>query len=204
MTIESAPRSRDPAIQTFLDTLLVYLAETTRGSAADAAFVAILGQRLSGPAPASPAMSAARAEILGEIDAAMDALAVAPAPIRKVAGAFAAIAPIVPWYKRAHDGPDADHFAAGHGNALVVGPGGAEDRANVLVGVSLMAPQIRYPDHRHPPDELYLVLSDGEWRQGEAGWFRPVIGGTVRNPPGILHAMRSGATPLLAVWAQLV
>jgi hypothetical protein len=33
--------------------------------------------------------------------------------------------------------------------------------------------------------------------------MRPGIGGTVRNPPGVVHAMRAGETPLLAVWGLL-
>jgi hypothetical protein len=67
-----------------------------------------------------------------------------------------------------------------------------------------MAPRIDYPDHSHPPDELYLALSEGEWRRGGEAWFSPGLGGTVRNPPGVSHAMRSGETPLLAVWILLV
>ena len=64
-----------------------------------------------------------------------------------------------------------------------------------------MAPGIRYPDHRHPPEEVYVVLSDGEWMQGEGNWFKPGIGGIVYNSPSILHAMRAPASePLLAVW----
>ena len=32
-----------------------------------------------------------------------------------------------------------------------------------MVGVSLMAPAVQYPDHRHPPEEVYLALvDDGE------------------------------------------
>ena len=63
-----------------------------------------------------------------------------------------------------------------------------------------MAPNTRYPDHRHPPEEVYLVLSPGEWRQGDGAWHEPGPGGVVHNPPAIVHAMRSGDTPLLAIW----
>jgi quercetin dioxygenase-like cupin family protein len=92
------------------------------------------------------------------------------------------------------------NMAEGHANAVIVGPGGVERRNDVRVGVSLLAPYVRYPDHNHPPDESYLVLSDGDFRQGDGDWFEPGIGGTLYNPPNIVHAMRSGNTPLLAFW----
>jgi hypothetical protein len=63
-----------------------------------------------------------------------------------------------------------------------------------------MAPYTCYPDHRHPPEEIYLVLSSGQWRQARDPWHEPGIGGLVYNPPGIVHAMRSTERPLLAFW----
>ncbi|HLY58693.1 MAG TPA: dimethylsulfonioproprionate lyase family protein, partial [Stellaceae bacterium] len=68
-------------------------------------------------------------------------------------------------------------------------------------GVTLMAPDVRYPDHNHPPEEVYLVLTEGEWRQEAGPWFSPGVGGSFYNRPGITHAMRSSGTPLFALWA---
>ena len=48
------------------------------------------------------------------------------------------------------------------------------------------------------------MLSDGEFRQGDADWFTPGIGGSFYNTPLITHAMRSGAPPLFAFWALWV
>jgi hypothetical protein len=39
-----------------------------------------------------------------------------------------------------------------------------------------MAPNTRYPDHRHPPEEIYVVLSGGQWRQASGPWYEPGIG----------------------------
>ena len=64
----------------------------------------------------------------------------------------------------------------------------------------LVAPGVRYPDHHHPPEEIYVVLTPGEWRQQDMPWHQPGPGGVVHNPPGIVHAMRAGAVPLLALW----
>jgi quercetin dioxygenase-like cupin family protein len=64
-----------------------------------------------------------------------------------------------------------------------------------------MAPGITYPDHRHPPEEVYIVLSEGDWRQESGPWHTPGIGGIVYNPHDIVHAMRSSSSsPLLGIW----
>ena len=52
--------------------------------------------------------------------------------------------------------------------------------------------------------QTYLVLSDGEFRQGSGDWFTPGVGGSFYNTPFITHAMRSADTPLFALWALLV
>ena len=56
------------------------------------------------------------------------------------------------------------------------------------------------PDHTHLPEETYLVLSAGQFRQEDGPWFESGIGGSFYNPPGIVHAMRSGSEPLFAFW----
>ncbi len=77
---------------------------------------------------------------------------------------------------------------------------GLEPRGDVRIGVSLMAPDLQYPDHHHPPEEIYLALRKGEWRQEEGPWHEPGLGGLVFNPSNIVHAMWSTDTPLLALW----
>ena len=49
-------------------------------------------------------------------------------------------------------------------------------------------------------EEIYLVLSAGQWFNHAAGWYTPGAGGAVHHPPAIVHAMRAGPAPLLAVW----
>ena len=83
---------------------------------------------------------------------------------------------------------------------MIVGPNGLETHDHVQIGVSLMAPDTVYPDHQHVPEEVYLVLSSGDWRQNAGAWHEPAIGGIVYNPPNIVHGMRSRTSPLLAIW----
>ena len=110
------------------------------------------------------------------------------------------IAPTLAWWHRTAGVEPGSPFAHAHANATLIGRGGLEERDDVWVGISLMAPGIEYPEHHHPPEEVYLVMSPGHWRQDRGEWFEPGIGGLVYNTPNILHAMRSGTAPLLATW----
>lgn len=120
------------------------------------------------------------------------ALAATPAPL---AEAFRALAPHLAW--RARDG------VADYASAPVLGPTGLQQRGGLVAGISLLAPGATYPDHDHPPEEIYLVLSGGEWTNAETPWHAPGPGGLVHNPPGIIHAMRGTDVPLLALWFLL-
>ena len=120
--------------------------------------------------------------------------------LQPVISALQALSPALHWAPRKGAQAAGAAFAEGHANAILIGPGGLELRDDVQIGVSLMAPNVTYPDHTHPPEEVYLVLSPGFWRQDKAPWVEPGFGGIVLNPPNIIHAMRSGDQPLLAIW----
>lgn len=118
---------------------------------------------------------------------------------------FRAIEPLIEWsFRPVYGDTHSGNFAEGHANALIFGPGGFEDRRDLWLGATLMAPQVRYPDHDHSPEEVYLVLTKGEFRQDKAEWFSPGVGGSFYNRPGITHAMRSLDEPFLAFWALWV
>jgi hypothetical protein len=123
-----------------------------------------------------------------------------PGPIGALVDAFAVIEPQLTWKVRGGAETLGEKFLDGHANATIAGPEGLEIRRDVWIGVSLMAPHTRYPDHRHPPEEIYVVLSEGQWRQASDPWHEPGIGGLVYNPPNVVHAMRSTERPLLALW----
>jgi quercetin dioxygenase-like cupin family protein len=126
--------------------------------------------------------------------------AAGPAHLAELVHAFAAIEPQLNWTKRTSEDPAHRSFNEGHANARIFGDGGIEERDDVQVGVTVLAPHVRYIDHDHPPEEVYVALSEGEWWNADMDWTEPGPGGLIYNPPGILHAMRSGAKPFLAMW----
>ena len=122
------------------------------------------------------------------------------APLAGIGSAFGAVEGWLAWYRRKSAMPADEPFYSSHANAMLIGPGGLEERDDVQVGVTVMAPGILYPDHDHPPEEVYIALSPGAWWNADMAWTEPGPGGLIYNPPGILHAMRSGSDPFLALW----
>ncbi len=181
-------------IDHFLDLVGIAVAATATGSARSAGsrVAALLATQ---PEPAEP-LAPRRLPVCGHLGAAY-------AETRPdLAAAFGALEPSLAWRTRdvANASPG---FAEGHASARVLGDDGLERRGGLVSGISLVAPGITYPEHDHPPEEIYFVLSGGEWWQAGAVWRGPGPGGIVHNPPGIKHAMRGTSVPLLAIWFLL-
>lgn len=120
--------------------------------------------------------------------------------VAQMVAALGEIDPLLSWVRRKDSEKSGPSFHDGHANALIIGPNGLEERSDIWVGVSLMAPDVQYPVHTHPPEEIYVVLSSGEWTREDAPWFTPGIGGVVHNRPQQRHSMRAHKQPLLAFW----
>ena len=140
----------------------------------------------------------------GALDAALRLAGQGPSPIPNLATALAKLAPDLVWRRRKGAETESRSFFDGHANAVAVGPDGLEMRNDVLIGISLMAPHVRYPDHRHPPEEVYVSLAGGAWWKQDRDWYRPGPGGLVYNEPNVMHSMRTDEDPLLAIWCLLV
>lgn len=88
--------------------------------------------------------------------------------------------------------------------AELVGPEGPFLCEHCRFGFYLQAPECLYPAHAHAAEELYLILGGAaEWRLDDAESFVPPVPGLIHHLPWQKHAMRTGRTPLLAMWAWL-
>jgi mannose-6-phosphate isomerase-like protein (cupin superfamily) len=187
-------RARPPRLQSLLDLLSRSVSADPKRSADVVRVMDLVEQRLQRPADTAAAPPApVRLPVCAWLERAL----AAETPLLQ---ALRAVEPDLAWHRRKGELGD-DRFRAGHANAMLVGPGGLEPRDDVWIGVSLMAPETSYPVHHHPPEEVYLVLSGGEWWNERDGWYEPGIGGTVHHHPDQRHAMRSGEAPLFAFWA---
>jgi quercetin dioxygenase-like cupin family protein len=142
----------------------------------------------------------ARLAVCSQLDHALGLAQSGPDPIPGLADAFAAIEPEFAWSRRPEAAKVAGDFYDNHANATIIGDGGLEARRDVRIGVSLVAPGIEYPRHRHPPEELYIVLAPGKWMRDDNPLALKQSGALVHNPPNAWHAMQSMETPLLAIW----
>jgi hypothetical protein len=76
------------------------------------------------------------------------------------------------------------------------------DLGTLTVGAMAVGPHNAYPEHQHPPLELYLVLGgSAQWRFGGSDGYRNVdAGGLVVNQPDDLHGVRTADDAVLAVY----
>ena len=103
-------------------------------------------------------------------------------------------------------------FLPSYAYSELVGPSGHARHDRYAIGLLYLAPRTFYPAHAHPAEEAYHVLSGAsEWWQGEpagaasAGSAADASalrapGARVLHPSGVMHAMRSGSRPLLALY----
>lgn len=118
----------------------------------------------------------------------------------QVARSIKALEPFIGWFRRMTVANASDNFLEGHANGMICGPGGIEDRPDLQLGLLVMKPDVRYPDHSHPPEEAYVLMSSGQFRKDRGPWLSPGIGGGIHNAPGAVHAVRSDDNPLLTLW----
>jgi hypothetical protein len=150
------------------------------------------------------ARHAARYPACEWIDAALAPIIEQPTHFGAAARQIKLLEPLLGWSRRTTGAHGSDNYIEGRVHGMVCGPGGAESRYDVQLGFTTMAPNVRYPDHSHPPEEAYVLLTAGEFRQKDGDWIDPGIGGGIHNAPRSLHAMRSGAAPFLAIWCLLI
>jgi quercetin dioxygenase-like cupin family protein len=197
-------KHRDAKLQAFYDlteTAILRRADTCKNAAPAAKHVFdALRKNTGGQGNITPE----RVPAYGSLESALLMASSGPAPVPELAAALRDLAPSLSWERRKSSTPDGTSFHDGHANALVAGPGGLEEREDVLVGISLLASHVRYPDHRHPPEEVYVSLAGGAWWNANMDWTTPGPGGLIYNEPNVLHAMRTEEQPLLAIWCLWV
>lgn len=83
----------------------------------------------------------------------------------------------------------------------LMGMDGHALHCSYAVGLLYLRPQTHYPAHSHAAEEIYHVLTEGsQWRMADTEWHEPVAGSRIFHPGGISHQMRTGSSPLLALY----
>ena len=92
-------------------------------------------------------------------------------------------------------------FMDNYGWCQLVGRHGFFPGDDFFLGLLLLGPHQHYRDHYHPAPELYWPLTGrSDWKKGAGGFETKAAGSVIWHPPLRMHAMKTGAAPLLAVW----
>jgi len=120
-------------------------------------------------------------------------------PEATIASAISPLAADLTWTFGYPPDPRWPTLGSSAGFADIIGKAGLLP-ADVVVGLTLLAPGTYYPLHAHPAVELYLVLSgNAEWTAGPITAVRPP-GSLILHPTQVPHAMRTHDEPLLALF----
>jgi quercetin dioxygenase-like cupin family protein len=132
------------------------------------------------------------------------ALTSAPVSVRSL---LAMLGPSLVWTRNPnYRGRPNPRFLANYGYGVILGP--ADRRAHPLIedatssmGLLMLGPDVVYPRHRHPAEEIYIPLAGRAWWQrGDGPWRRVQPGIAIHHPPCIPHATRTGGDPLVALY----
>jgi len=132
------------------------------------------------------------------------AVAAAPASLRSP---LAALGPALAWTRNPNyrDRPN-PCFLARYGYGVILGPPDRLarpliDDASASMGLLMLGPDVLYPRHCHPAEEIYVPLAGTAWWQrGDAPWRRVPPGIAIHHPSGMPHATRTGGQPLVALY----
>jgi hypothetical protein len=120
---------------------------------------------------------------------------------RALVEAIAALAGELDWRQTYTKADFGRRFLDNYGFCEWIGERGAFVSDAIACGVLLLGPNIEYPAHPHEAEELYLSLAGHAlWRAGESDWRLREAGEWIHHPAWTIHAMRTGAEPLLAAY----
>lgn len=130
--------------------------------------------------------------------------ALSAGPLAALAPSFAVLARDGCWWQNANYRANPPHagFLDNYASLELAGLSGPLMSTRTAIGVLLLGPNLDYPSHLHPADEVYHVLSGtADWWMAGLPWQEREAGTCIHHPSGVAHAMRTGAAPLLALYA---
>jgi len=110
-------------------------------------------------------------------------------------------APSLAW-RQTYTANDLDgEFLDNYAWSEISGTNGPLASLRVACGFLLLGPSTLYPRHRHEAEEFYLPLSGtASWQQGDGVWRDQPPGTPIHHASDEPHAMRTGTSPLLALY----
>jgi hypothetical protein len=86
--------------------------------------------------------------------------------------------------------------------AEIIGSSGVFAGDDFRMGLMLIGPNLHYIDHYHAAPELYWLLTGPiEYSRAQGEFEKVGTASTIWNESNDIHSMKTGARPLLAIWA---
>lgn len=82
----------------------------------------------------------------------------------------------------------------------IFGQHGPRASEHLACGALLLGAHVHYPSHRHEADEIYIPLVGRALWLENGAWQRKAPGAVIHHLPSQVHAMRTHAEPLLALY----
>jgi Dimethlysulfonioproprionate lyase len=110
-------------------------------------------------------------------------------------------APSMAW-RQTYSTKDVDAaFLDNYGWSEILGDSGPIAGGRIACGLLLLGPFTHYPRHRHEAEEIYLPLrGTAAWQQGDEVWRDRTPGTLIHHAGDEPHAMRTGDSPMLALY----
>jgi Dimethlysulfonioproprionate lyase len=125
----------------------------------------------------------------------------APAFSRNLVHDIGRAAPSMAWRRTYTEADVGAAFLQNYGWSELVGTSGPLPSERVACGFLVLGPQTHYPKHQHEAEEVYIPLfGTASWQQGAGGWDQCAPGTVIHHDRNEPHAMRTGASPLLALY----
>jgi hypothetical protein len=92
-------------------------------------------------------------------------------------------------------------FLDNYGWSEIIGLSGPLASERIACGFLLLGPFTHYPRHRHEAEEIYVPLrGTAAWQQGDGVWRERPPGIAIHHASDEPHAMRTGQSPLFALY----
>ncbi len=92
-------------------------------------------------------------------------------------------------------------FLNKYGWTELIGLRGPVISDDIACGFLLLGPNLEYPKHSHESVEVYVPLtSKAQWMRGNEDWVLKPRGVPIHHKSWLTHGIRTGSTPLLALY----
>lgn len=107
----------------------------------------------------------------------------------------------VRWTEFYEENPWSESFLPLFANGEGIGPDGRLKHNEVILGLFLLGPRVTYPEHAHPAEEFYIVLTGNpEFKLGSGNFVLQEAGAVVLHHSDISHAIRTSSEPCFAIY----